>query len=322
MVLLKGGMTNITNGNDYKRGWEEGRQAALEGKDKDFIRMGISWKFVFHGNVALDSYIDGYNKGYESGINEKNVVRKVEITNNSINDMDYNNSQVQDLIRELQALKNLNDFLVIHYCDRIRQVNGLFRGFITMLADTGIPVQECKEFADKYYVADETNFKALFERVTNYDIPQILAYIEQIRRQYIAATGSDFGQINLKSPSNSIPSTVPRGAKDRKGGPQDYEKQYDAVCDLMDFLVEQRDELQQTIREYERYCQEMINSGVPRQIVEHYVPNYAQPNVSIINRTTSHIQDSDYPQLRKLQVEIATSLGELGKSVNRSPKNM
>lgn len=315
-------MSSLTNGNDYKRGWEEGRKAALEGKDKDYSRMGLSWKFVFHGNTALDSYTDGYDKGYEAGINEKNVVRKIEFTNNNYNDMDYNSSQAQDLIREMEALKNLNDFLVVQCCDRVRQVNGLFRGFITMLADTGMPVQECKEFADKYYVNDEANFKALFERIVNYDIPQIHAYIEQIRRQYIAATGNDIGQINLKTPSNSISSTTPRGAIDRKGGLQDYEKQYDAVCDLMDFLVDQRNELQQTIRDYERYCQEMINSGVPKQIVEHYIPNYAQPNVGIINRATAHIQDADYPQLKKLQMEIATSLGELGKSANRAPKNM
>ena len=312
-------MNSITNSNDYKRGWEDGHKSALAGEDKNFIWSGLSWKFVFHGSIALDSYSEGYNMGYEAGINEKNVKRKVELINK--NEMD-NSANVQNLVRELESLRNLNDFLVVQCCDRVRMVNGLFRGYIAMMADTGVPVQECKEFADKYYVADEAKFKALFDRIINYDLPQVNKYIEQIRRQFIAATGSDFGQINLKMPSTNISTTMPKGAIDRKGGPQDYEKQLDAVCDLMDFLVSQRDELQYTIRDYERYCQEMINSGVPKQIVEHYIPNFTQPNVSLINNTFAHIQESDYPQLRTLYTEIATSLGELGKSPSRTPKNM
>lgn len=312
-------MSSITNGNDYKRGWEEGRQAALAGKDKDYSHMGLSWKYVFHGNTALDSYIEGYNKGYDEGLVEKNVVRKVEQINN--NQMDYSSAHAQDLVREMQSLVDLNDFLVMQCCDRIQQVDSLFKGYITMLADTGIPVQACQEFADKYYITDEANFKALFDRIVQFDQPQILAYIEQIRRQFIAATGSDFGNINIKTPSNFSP-TVPSGAMDRKGGPQDYEKQIDAVCDLMNFLVNQRDELRRTIQDYERYCQNMINSGVPKQVVEHYIPNYAQPNVAIINNTAAHIQDVDYPQLKKLYMEIAASLEQLGRSSNNSPKSM
>ena len=310
------------NGNDYKRGWEEGRQAALNGEDKDFSRMGLSWKYVIYGNQALDSYIDGYNHGYEAGLQEKYVVRKVEINNINNNDMDFNNVNAQDFLTELRSLVELNDFLVVFYCDRIRQINGFFRGYITAMAKTGVPVQACKEFADNFYATDETNFKALYERISNYDLPQIRKYLEQIRRQMFAATGLDVGQINLKTPSDTVPSTVPKGAVDREGNTQDYEKQHNALCDMMDFLVGQRDELRQTILDYEKYCQNMLSSGVPRQIVEQYIPNYAQFNITLINKTIAHIQFRDYPQLQKLQREIANSLGELGKIPNRAPRNM
>ena len=70
---------DIFNGDDYKRGWNEGRKAALEGKDRNFMGMGRSWKFAIHGRVALDSYTDGYKAGYEAGLNEKNTIRKVEV---------------------------------------------------------------------------------------------------------------------------------------------------------------------------------------------------------------------------------------------------
>lgn len=313
-------MNSITNGDDFKRGWEEGRQAALEGKNRDYSRMGLSWKFVFHGSTALDSYTDGYNNGYEVGINEKNVVRKVEFTNN-YNNMDYNTANTQQLVRELQALKDLNDF-VVSCCNEVRQVNGYFRSYILMMADTGITFEACKEFADKYYVEDEANFKSLYDRIINYDIPWIRKYMEQIQRQFQAADGTNIGSVNLKMPDNTISSVTPNGVQDRKGGPMDYEIQYDALCDFMNFMVEKRDELQHVIYEYEKACNNMINSGVPKQIVEHYIPNFAQPNVQLINRTIAHIQQVDYPQLKKLLVEIANSLGELGRSANRAPKNM
>jgi len=313
-------MSSITNGNDYKRGWEDGHKAAIDGNDKNYIRMGMSWKFVFHGNTALDSYTDGYNKGYEAGINEKNVVRKVELTNNS--DMNINNvANVQNLAREWDALRNLYHFLVDNCCTRIRQVNGQIKGYMTIMADTGVPVEECQEFADKYYALDEANFKELFKRVIDYDLPRIRKYIDLTRRQFIAASGMA-PNIELRNPDFNVPPTPPRGAQERKGGSQDLEVRIEAICDLMDFLVEQRDQLKDTIRKYEFYCNDMINSGVPKQVVNDYIPNCAQPNVALINKTSAHIQEQDYPQLMKLYRETATSLMELNLSVNRAPKNM
>lgn len=315
-------MSSVTNGNDYKRGWEEGRQDALNGKDKDYRRMGMSWKFVMHGNTALDSYTDGYNKGYESGINEKNVVRKVEITNNINNDMDYNSSQAQQFQREIQALKNLNDYLVVQCCDRIRQVDGLFRGYISVMVGTGVPAEECKAFAEKYYVEDKQNFKVFFDRIIRCDLPQIRKYIEQIRKQFQAATGTDIGQINLRLPSNSVSSSLPRNAVLSSNGTQNLGLQIQAICNMMDFLVDQRNELQQTLHDYQRYCNEMINNGVPKQVVDHYVLNYAHTNVGIINRLSGHIQNADYPQLKNVYIQISESLAELGSSANRLPKSM
>ena len=312
-------MSGITNGDDFQRGWNEGHKAALDGKDRDYSRMGMSWKFVFHGNSALDSYTEGYKKGYEAGINEKNVVRKVELINN--NGMDYNNANAQSFQRELVALENLNNFLV-QCCDRIKQVNGEFRGYITIMAETGVTEEECREFRDNYYREDEANFKAIYERISNYDLPQIRTYVELICRQFQAATGSS-PNVNLRTPDFNVASSTPRGANTgRNTGQQDLEVQLDAICDMMDFFVNQRDELTQTIRDYERYCNDMVNSGVPTQIVEQYIPNFAQPNVNLINKTSAHIQGEDYPQMKKLYVETASSLSVLGKSPNRTPKSM
>lgn len=314
-------MSSLTNGNDYKRGWEDGHLDALSDHDKNFSRMGLSWKFVFHGNTALDSYTDGYNKGYEAGINEKNVVRKVEFINN-IDNMDYNSSQAQNILREIEALKNLNDFLVVQLCDRVRQVNGLFAQYITIMAQTGVVVQACQTFQSQYYVKDEALFRSVFERIVNYDLPQIRQYIDLLQTQFQAATGTNYGSINLRTPCSSVTATLPNNAILPTGSSQSFSIQIQAVCNLMDFLVDQRNELQQTIRDYERYCNDMINSGVPKEIVEHYVPNFARENVQLINNVAGNIQNSDYPYLNKVYVQIGNSLSQTGKSPQRSPKSM
>ncbi len=281
-------MSSLTNGNDYKRGWEEGHQDALSGKDKNFRRMGLSWKYVFHGNAALDSYTEGYNIGYEAGINEKNVVRKVEITNNN-KDMDYNSSQAQQFYKEFQALKDLNDNIVVCFCDRIRQVNGQFKSYMSVMVDTGVPAEECKAFEEECYVEDERNFKELFDRIVTFDLRQIRVYLEQIKRQFRAATGMDIGQIVLKTPSASISSSIPQNAVLSSTGIQNYDLQINAICNMMDFLVDQKEELKNHLRNYERDCNNMINNGVPKEICDDYMLNYYQYNYNLIKNISDQI---------------------------------
>ena len=311
-------MSGITNGNDYMRGWKEGHQAALDGKDKDYNRMGLSWKFVFHGDFAVSEYTKGYNNGYEAGLNEKEVVRKVELINNN-NEMDYNSANLQNFVREMQALQNLNGRLVL-ICNRIRQVNGLFKGYLSVMKDTGVPIQECEEFAEKCYAVDERNFKSIFDRITQYDIPWIRKYMEQIQRQLAAATGMAI-PIELKSPNTNVSAIIPSNAQISAGGPQDYETQIRAICNMMNFMVDQRDEMKETLYKYQQDCDEMIRSGVPKQIVDHYKP-MAEFNWKLIENTYNHIQAEDYPQMKKVYGEIVDSLSELGKSANMVPKSM
>ena len=233
--------------------------------------------------------------------------------------MDNNSANVQSLIKEWEALKNLNDFLVSRVCDRLAAVDSQLKNYIGMMAQTGVPVQECEEFRDKYYQADENNFKALIGNIINGDLPMIRKYIDEIVKQCMAA-GFNPGSPNLKTPSQSFSS--PKNFTSRTGGPQDYEKQLDALSDLMNFLVNQRDEMLQTIKEYQDCCNGMLQMGVPRQVAEHYVQNFAQKNVQHIRITAAHIQNEDYKQLNGLFQQILTSLTGLGNSYSRTPKSM
>ena len=62
----------IFNPNDYKRGFEHGLQDAMKGKDKSYVRGGMSAKYAIYGDKAFDSYREGYDEGYRKGCNRKN----------------------------------------------------------------------------------------------------------------------------------------------------------------------------------------------------------------------------------------------------------
>lgn len=232
------------------------------------------------------------------------------------------NGNAQNLVRELEALEQLYNFLVGEICDKLTNLNSSFRGYINIMVSTGIPKQECEEFSEKYYSDDETNFKAIFEQIVTADLPQIKNYMEQIERQFQAATNSSYGGFRLMSPSPAS-SQAPSGASERDNSVQDYELQIDAICDFMDFLVSQKEGLFQTINAYERYCNSLLEYGVPKQVVDHYVNNYALSNVRFIRDTIiSHITDKDYPQLAGLYNEIVDSMKAVNSSPNRTPKSI
>ena len=56
----------IFNSNDYQRGNEDGRKDAEAGRDKDYRRAGMTPKFAIYGEKVLDTYVDGYDDGYNT----------------------------------------------------------------------------------------------------------------------------------------------------------------------------------------------------------------------------------------------------------------
>ncbi len=57
---------SILNSNDYQRGNEDGKKDARAGRDKDYSRAGLTPKFAIYGNKVLETYIEGYNDGYNT----------------------------------------------------------------------------------------------------------------------------------------------------------------------------------------------------------------------------------------------------------------
>ena len=58
---------SIFNSNDYNRGHRDGTKDAMNNKDKNYVRSGMSMKFAIHGKKALETYCSGYDEGYRQG---------------------------------------------------------------------------------------------------------------------------------------------------------------------------------------------------------------------------------------------------------------
>ena len=67
---------SIFNGNDYKRGHRDGAKDAMNNKNKNYNRSGLSMKFAIYGNQALKTYTQGYDEGYRQGSKYKNCKKQ------------------------------------------------------------------------------------------------------------------------------------------------------------------------------------------------------------------------------------------------------
>ena len=228
----------------------------------------------------------------------------------------------QQIEIEIQAVEALYNFLVDQICNQINGVNARFCGYIDIMAETGIPAEECTRYTNDFYAVDDANLKKIYNRIVESDLPQICNYLEDLVSQFEYATNNSYGGLNLHYPE-PIASQTPSGASVRSGNYQDYGEQIDAICDFISFLVQERNNLLATIQTYKSYCINMSENGVPIQLVEHYVGNYATPNVGFItNQIIAHLQENDYKQLTGMYDGVAKSMGRIGLNPSRQPQSM
>jgi len=64
----------MINTNDFDKGYKDGLKQAREGKKKNF--SDFSKLRAFFSSHALDTYIDGINRGYTDGLREKHLVHQ------------------------------------------------------------------------------------------------------------------------------------------------------------------------------------------------------------------------------------------------------
>lgn len=174
----------IFNSNDFNRGYNDGYDAGLSGKEKDYTRMGMSLKFAFNGSKALDTYTNGYNKGYEKGISDKNskrIPQKVEITesiNNSSNNKYYSQnskysstmSSLQDYQIQLEQLNQLVSFLN-QFKETMDERLSEYRHHINVMRENGLSVQTSDRFENDHIKEVESLLNRIKNLIDEYSIP-------------------------------------------------------------------------------------------------------------------------------------------------------
>lgn len=198
-------MSAITNGNDYLRGFTDGQKDAEALKDPNYSRMGLSWKYVFHGTSAQDSYTRGYQDGYRETM-RKNVVQRVEIvapptaqdtpsigttgstgitssrtkSNNgtNINHKTSFGNMGQSIQLQIEALEQLQQFLLeaIAEIDELRQ---RYTERVNVLREEGLSVEIADYYNDEYCTPNSTELSRLTERMQEEDLPYIREEIQR-----------------------------------------------------------------------------------------------------------------------------------------------
>jgi hypothetical protein len=194
---------SFLTGNDYKRGFESGYNDAFNGKDKWNLRanfvMGWSLKFAIHGNIALDTFAQGYNDGYYEGIKVKNAIHKVELTNSTENIILKNNtnklnlktnSMTQNYEQQLQALIELQSFLT-QFKEDLKTRMSIYNDRVHNLRNSGLTIQIADNYDANYCIPNQQMIFRLIQEIEQKDTPFVnenISVVQQAmeiaRRQY------------------------------------------------------------------------------------------------------------------------------------------
>lgn len=182
---------SILNSNDYQRGFADGRKDAESRKDPDYSRMGLSWKYVIHGQSSLDSYTKGYDDGYQETM-RKSIVQKVEIvtnnTNHSINtNINHQTSfgsmdSVQRIELQLDALRQLEQFL-LNTIEDLHARMQTYNDRVSALRTEGLPVEISDNYDANYCIPNNQKLWQLTEQMQNVDLKYLRDNIANFEQQ-------------------------------------------------------------------------------------------------------------------------------------------
>lgn len=272
----------IFNGDDYQRGAEDGKKAAKEGRDRDFSDMHKSWKFVFHGSSALNSYAEGYKRGYDIGLFQKDNI------NITTDNMSNNSGQVYE--REMEALLSLYNFLV-EQCNRLIYVAASYGQVVNFMAEAGISKEAVATYSNRFQAEDIKHLGDLWTHIKETDLFHIQTYMQMISEMSYRTDHP------VEVPNLPVPETDQSGEhkmNSRAYHSQSLTDQADAVAEMIDFLASEYNAIKEAQQDYLLRCQKLEEDGVPREMCEHYRP-HAEDDFYYMNTACNGLSESrDY----------------------------
>jgi hypothetical protein len=179
----------LFNSNDYNRGFDDGKNDGYAGDDKNYRRMGRSWKYAIHGNHSLNTYTEGYNQGYLVGkmlkATEKtpvNVQNETKQNISSKNTINYSSMQ-RGIDGQIDLLQQMRAYLQ-QLQDQFDAINRTYQHFLNGLDAEGIDIKLLQRF-EEYFEENKGVLNSLSSKIDSDDIPyteQVIRHLEETPR--------------------------------------------------------------------------------------------------------------------------------------------
>ena len=181
----------MINTNDFDKGYKDGLKQAREGKKKNF--SDFSKLRAFFSSNALDTYIDGVNRGYTDGLREKHLVHQ---TAPLVSDEQRQQTKQQPrttgrqniaakthrgntmnpiIANQIETLRNLKAFLK-QFNDSLQTGSERYQRFLDDLADQQLDAQVYERYQSEFLDETKKRIHDIIENIESNDIP----YIERI----------------------------------------------------------------------------------------------------------------------------------------------
>lgn len=182
---------DLLNSNDYKRGFTNGYNDGFNNQDKKYLQSGLSLKFVIHGSVAIDSYNQGYNTGYEKGsydrLSKDNPQKVIIETNQTVQSNNFltnkNNNfmgttgGVQQYGLQKEKLQELVQFLNSFNHDIQSKLNE-YKQRVQYMYETGLPEETKLRFEMEHIMETESLVNTISNLIEERSIPFTYQNIE------------------------------------------------------------------------------------------------------------------------------------------------
>ncbi len=190
---------SILNSDDSQRGYHDGYEAGISGKEKNFVRSGMSWKFALHGSPAIDSYNAGYNKGYAKGCYDRNSKGKPQTVrietgkqtnNNTFHEKPNIMSEGQVIRKQIRQLKQFRSFLEV-FKDELDNKRIRLKKEVSQCQGLGLPDEIAGYIRMNLGAKVAKSMRSLIEDIDETHIPKMEGAIEHLEEILTIITGDD-----------------------------------------------------------------------------------------------------------------------------------
>ena len=300
-------------------GYEDGYKDGLNGKPKDFSSMvqpKTAVKFALGGNLALDSYSEAYKRGYDKGQEDAHSIKKVEITDETINNkiietMEEDNyleddyledseeeleeleEECQSIVIGINALVKLYNFLIRECCDRLQGIKVPLSNQVRELSRTGVPSEACHTINHEYIPVDWENFDTLYNNIVDCDLVLLGQMIRNQQKYYETVSGEIYEpSLCILNEKIECQTNIIRRVDN---GVQSLSLQKSGYNAFIGYLDRRMDDIHKICSKYNTFTENLSEIGLPVEYHEQYKEECYETNKELFDKIINHLKlDKEY----------------------------